>query len=205
MIVLKMSEFEELDNIDKPEDEQNEQKELEQQEPDPEEFLSPIERQKIMIEKQKLKNKVLRYKELFPHYMRNIEFKLEDLDNLDIEQLENLIEELSVVVNTRNSSNLTQMLYFTTTSVFETTSTRFGMQVNGLTEALKQNQAVIDCLNELSLKYENDMYMAPEVRLGYLTAQTVLQLHNLNKSGNTISNYLNKKVPDEIVNKYKDL
>ena len=134
MIVLKMSEFEELDKIDKPEDEENEQQELEQQEPDPEEFLTPMERQKLMIEKQKLKNKVLRYKELFPHYMRNIEFKLDDLDNMDIEQLEKLIEELSIIVNTRNSSNLTQMLYFTTTSIFETTSTRFGMQVNGLTE-----------------------------------------------------------------------
>lgn len=201
-----MSEFEELDNIDKPEDEQPEQPdEQPQPEPDPEEFLTPQERQKLMIERQKLKNKVLRYKELFPDYMRNIEFKLEDLDNMDIEQLENLIEELGVIVNTRNSSNLTQMLYFTSINVVEAGSTRFGLQVAGLTEALKQNRAVIDCLNEISLIYENDMYMRPEIRLAYLTSQTIIQLHNLNKSGQTISNYLNKKVPDEIVNKYKDL
>ncbi len=172
-------------------------------EPVPE--LTPEERHKLILDKMKLKNKILRYKELFPHLLQNFQYRIEDLDQMEIKDLEYLLEELSVAVNTRNSSGLTKILYFESMRIVEGTSTYVGLQVNGLAEALKQNQAVHDVLNELSLKYESDMYMAPEVRLAYLTATTVLSLHKLNSTGSTINNYLSSKVPENLQKEYKDL
>lgn len=171
----------------------------------PEPELTPEERHKLILDKMKLKNKILRYKELFPGIFKNFDYRIQDLDQMEIRDLEYLLEELSVCVNTRNTSGLTKMLYFESVRIVEGTGSMVGLQINGLAEALKQNQAVHDVLNELSLKYENDCFMQPEVRLAYLTATTVLSLHKLNSSGNTINNYLSSKVPDNLVNDYKDL
>ena len=179
--------------------------EEEEVEEEPSIELEPEERQKLLIEKVKLKNKILRYKELFPHLLQNFNYRLEDLDNLDNKQLSFLIEELSVIVNTRNSSGLTKMLYFETARVFEFGGRFVGLKVDGLQTALKENQAIHDVLNEISLKYENDMYMAPEIRLGYLTAQTILSLHKLNSSQNVISNFLSEKIPETIKKEFEDL
>ena len=167
--------------------------------------MEPEDRQKYIIEKMKLKNKLLRYKELFPHLLQNFNYRIEDLDKLEIKELEYLLEEISIAVNTRNSSGLTKMLYFETVRVAETGGRIFGLKIEGLQQALKENQAVHDVLNELSLKYENDMYMAPELRLAYLTSSAILSLHKLNSTKSVIQNFLDEKIPDNIKKEYEDL
>lgn len=167
--------------------------------------MEPDERHKYIIEKMKLKNKILRYKELFPHLLQNFTYRLEDLDRMDIKDLNYLLEEISVAVNTRNSSGLTKMLYFESVRIVECGSKLIGLKVDGLQNALKDNQAIHDVLNELSLKYENDMYMAPEIRLAYLTSATILQLHKLNSSSSVINDFLSKKVPESVLKEFSDL
>lgn len=179
---------------------------IEEQEPEKINVLDTLtdeDRQKYLIEKIKLKGKILRYKELFPHLLQNFNYRIEDLDKLETNELSYLLEEISIAVNTRNSSGLTKMLYFESLKVVEVTSRLVGLKIDGLQAALKDSQAIHDCLNELSLKYENDMYMAPEVRLAYLTGSTILQLHKLNSTKSVVQNFLNEPVknPDE----YKDL
>lgn len=93
-------------------------------EPVPE--LTPEERHKLILDKMKLKNKILRYKELFPHLLQNFQYRIEDLDQMEIKDLEYLLEELSVAVNTRNSSGLTKILYFESMRIVEGTSTYVG-------------------------------------------------------------------------------
>jgi hypothetical protein len=163
------------------------------------------DRQKYLIEKMKLKNKILRYKELFPHLLQHFTYRIEDLDKMEIKELEYLLQELSIAVNTRNSSGLTKMLYFEGLRVVEVTSKLVGLKIDGLSEALKQNQAVHDCLNELSLKYENDMYMSVEMRLGYLTCTSILSLHKLNSTKSVIDNFLDEKVPENIEKEFADI
>lgn len=169
------------------------------------EELSAEERQQKMIERMKLKNKIMRYRELFPHYLSHFEYRIEEIDRMSEREMEFLIEELSVAVNTRNSSGLTKMLYFESCRFLEVGGSMAGLQVAGLSEALKQNQAIHDVLNELSLKYESDMFMQPEIRLAYLTLTTAVSLHKLNSSGNVISGFLKKEVPKNIADEYKDL
>lgn len=171
----------------------------------PEIDLSPEERHDIILNKMKLKNKILRYKELFPHMLHNFEYRIEDLDKMEIQELEYILQELSICVNTRNSSGLTKMLYFESMRIIECTGPLFGLQILNLNEALKQNQGIHDILNELSLKYESEMYMPPELRLGYLTATTILSLHKLNSTSSVINEFLNKKIPESIIKDYEDL
>lgn len=193
----------ENDNFDQLNDiEQQEEPEPQQ---NPLDAMSEEERQVYIIEKMKLKNKLLRYKELFPHLLQNFNYRIEDLDRLEIKELQYLLEEISIAVNTRNSSGLTKILYFESLRVVEIGSRFVGLKIDGLQEALKQNQAIHDCLNEISLKYENDMYMSPEVRLAYLTSTTILGLHKLNSTKNVIDTFLNDKIPEKIAEEYNDL
>lgn len=167
--------------------------------------MDVLERQEYLMNKMKLKNKVLRYKELFPHLLQNFNYRIEDLDKMEINELEYLIEELSISVNTRNSAGLTKMLYFEGLRVIEVGGSFVGLKLNGLQAALKDNQAIHDCLNELSLKYENDMYMSPEIRLAYLTSTTILSFHKLNSTRNVIDTFLSEKLDDKLAKKYDDL
>ena len=194
------NDFKELDNIQK-----EGEAVVDGPEAEPEPEMSPEDRHQMIIEKTKLKNKVIRYKTLFPKILGHFEYRMAELDVMSIPELEYLIQELSVAVNTQNSSGLTKMLYFGSVRFVEASSSIFGLQINGLSAALNDNEAVHDVLNEISLKYENDMYMAPEIRLAYLTAQTMLGLHNLNSSGNTINAFLQSKIPETIADQYKDL
>lgn len=179
-----------------------------QQEQEPPNILDTLtqeERHQYMIEKMKVRNKLLRYKELFPHILQNMSYRLDELDKMELRDLEYLLEETSIAVNTRNSSGLTKMLYFESVRVVEMGGNFIGLKINGLQQALKDNQAIHDCLNELSLKYESDMYLAPEIRLLYLTSSTVLQLHKLNSTSNVIQNFLQEKVPEQIKKEFEDL
>ena len=169
------------------------------------EELTPEERQQKMIARMKLKNKIMRYRELFPHYVSHFEYRMEDFDRMSEREMELLIEELSVAVNTRNSSGLTKMLYFESCRFLEVGGTMAGANIAGLSEALKQNQAIHDVLNELSLKYESDMFMAPEVRLIYLTLTTAVSLHKLNSNSGIINDFLKKEVPKTLAEEFKDL
>jgi hypothetical protein len=169
------------------------------------EELSGEERQKKMIDRMKLKNKIMRYRELFPHHLAHFEYRMEEIDKMSEREMEFLIEELSIAVNTRNSSGLTKMLYFESCRFLEIGGAMAGMQIAGLSEALKQNQAIHDVLNELALKYESDMFMQPEIRLAYLTCTTAVSLHKLNSTSNTINGFLQKEVSKNITEEYKDL
>jgi hypothetical protein len=97
------------------------------------------------------------------------------------------------------------MLYFESCRVVEFGGAFVGLKMNGLSEALQQNQAIHDVLNEISLKYENDMYMAPEVRLAYLTSMTMLSLHKLNSTESVVREFLTAKVPEKMQEDYRDL
>jgi hypothetical protein len=169
------------------------------------EELTSEERQKKMIERMKLKNKIMRYRELFPQYLAHFEYRMEEIDQMTEKEMLFLIEELSIAVNTRNSSGLTKMLYFESCRFLEVGGGMAGLQIAGLSEALRQNQAIHDVLNELSLKYESDMFMQPEIRLAYLTCTTAISLHKLNSNGHVIGNFLKQEVPKNIADEYKDL
>lgn len=170
-----------------------------------EELIQPPSKDDMIVS-MKLKNKIMRYKTSFPHiFEKNFAYKFEHLDEMTNQELENLILELSIMVNSQNSTALTQTIYFEGIRVVEILSPMANIQIQGLHQALKQNQSVIDCLNEISLKYEDATHTEPEIRLVYATIMTAVSLHKLNSSDRTIDNFLQKQLPKETLEKYNDL
>jgi hypothetical protein len=150
-----------------------------------------------------LKRKILQYKVTFPHLLKEYEFG--NLDDLTPEQLENLLTEFQIVVNTSNSGFFTKTLYFESLRIGERISPIVNLRINGLAEALHSQQAVHDTLNELSLKYQDESVTSPEARLAYLTLSTAMSLHKLNTSRDIINSELNKKIDQKTVDEFKDL
>jgi len=100
-----------------------------------------------------IKTKILRYKEIFPQQLAVYDYRMENLDSLTTEELKYLLEEISLAVSTRNSSGLTKMFYFSGTELVEKVGCALNFQIQGLSNALQQNAAIHDCLNEIMLKY----------------------------------------------------
>lgn len=197
-----MSEF---DNLVSTTQEQTQMPQQDVQTPIIQYSEDPKERQKQIFERLQLKTQILRWKESFPKQLEVYNYRMETLDNLTNEEMVILLEEMSMAVSTRNSSGLTAMLYFTGVETIERAGTMLGYQIQGVSMALQQNAAIKDCLNELMLKYEQQLYTPPELRLAYLTISTVMTIHKLNSNQNVITNAMNKKVPEDVANKYADL
>lgn len=189
-------------------DSQNNQDPSEQssvREQPPEVEISREDRQKIIFTRLQLKTQILRWKETFPQQLSVYDYKMQNLDSLSNGELEELLDELSMAVSTRNSSGLTKMFYYTGAEVFEKGGVMLGFKIQGVANALMQNQAISHCLDEIMLKYEKSLYTPPELRLAYLTMQSIITLHKLNSNQDVINSAMNKKVAPEIATKYKDL
>jgi hypothetical protein len=175
-----------------------------EQEEQQEEIQQP-ETHEDIIEKLKIKNKILRYQCLFPKHLIAFQYKMENLEDLSIDQLKSLLTELEVIVNCQNSAGMTKMVYFEGLRIVEKVSPIFGLKLQGLQAALTDNENVINCLHELQLKYESDSFMAPELRLGYCTLSAILSLHKINAGKEVINSLLSEKVNEKIVKEYEDL
>lgn len=153
----------------------------------------------------KLKAKIIHYKEDFPKQLVAYDYKLSNLDGMTVQQLEELLIEIRFAVSCRNSSNLTKMFYFSTVEVAEKIGTHIGFRIQGITKALNENAEIHNCLNELKLKYEDEMSTPPEMRLALITATTLLTFHRMNSNTETVQSVLKKIVPQEVLKEFDDL
>lgn len=166
---------------------------------------SEDERFNRVLQEQKLKNTILRYKAKFGKYLEGFDYKLSDLDNLSIDQLGKLAQEMEIIVSSRNSASFVNHFYFSSVEVLEKIGTGAGFHFGGLSQALANNEAVAETLDELSIKYEGLSYCRPEIRICYLTVQSLIMTHKVNKARIEIETELKKEVPIEILREYEDL
>ena len=162
-------------------------------------------RQQQILERLRIKSKILRYKEFFPKQLMVYEYRMENLDALSTEDLQDLLYEIQLAVSCRNSAGLIKSCYFSGIGLTERIGCAMNYKLQGLSEALQQSQEVHDCLNELSLKYEDAIYTSPEIRLANATLQAIIGLHKLNSSNITINDVLSKKVPGDLQDEFGDL
>ncbi len=161
--------------------------------------------QEQILEKLKLKSKIFQYRELFPKQLLVYDYKFADFDSMSIAEIQELLIEIQFAVSSRNSAGFTKQIYFSGVQLTERFGTMLNFQLQGLENALQQSQEVHDCLNELSLKYEDMMFMPPEMRLLHCTLQTALALHKVNSSNNTIKEVLSTRLAEDVQKKYEDL
>lgn len=158
-----------------------------------------------MIERLRLKTKLITYQEKFPDELKVYDFKMSNLENYSIEELETFLQEVQLAVRMRNSGNMIKNFYFGGIDFIEKASTKLGADLTGLHNILLQQKEVHKILDELSLLYEDQMLMPPHLRLAYTTLQVVLTVYQIKKTENIINKELEKKVPEEVLEEYKDL
>lgn len=177
---------------------------------EPEEDSEPEEESeqdkfKKIIELQGLKNKILRYKVSFDKYLIAYDYKIQDLDNLTLEQLKTLLTEIEICVSSRTSGNMLKNYYCSAVEVGERMAPFLGLNLTGLSKVLGESDQVRECLEELSIKYDVLQYTKPEVRLAYITLQTIFAINTHNKKINEINKVMEASVKKEVIEEFKDL
>jgi len=158
-----------------------------------------------IIKEQGVKNKILRYKVSFGQYLLAYDYKINDLDNLSIDELEQLLMEIEICVSSRTSGNMIQSYYLGAVSMTERVAPILGMNLQGLSQVLTENAQIKETLDELSIKYDVVHYTKPEVRLAYLTLQSIMAVNSINKKKEKTQQVLSAPVPQKTVEEFKDL
>lgn len=166
---------------------------------------SSEERFESILSEQRLKNKILRYKVSFGKYLLAYDYKIEQMDELSMDQLERFAQEIEIAVSCRTSGNMLKSYYIGSVQMVEKVAPLLSMNLQGLSAVLENNQAIQETLDELSIKYDVLQAQPPEARLAFLTLQTVMALNNRNKQIDAVKTVVNEPVKKEIIEKYADL
>ena len=127
------------------------------------------------------------------------------LNELDLYQLRILLSNIQFKLASSNSSKLFETGFFLASQQIETATGFLGYDCNGLTQALKQNDEVGECLKELSCKYDVTKYVSPESRLIMAVATTAYGIHSNNNIKVKFNNFLSQPVDEKIQNNFKNL
>jgi hypothetical protein len=172
-------------------------------------YLNQMETQKPILtpEEAKFRREKIIKIQRYIHNFENLlmEFKSIDLSSKSTEELENYLEEIRLIVNNKNSNNILVIGYNQGLGVIESMSPYLNMDLQGLSAICSRDQAINDCLKEISIEYLNSKYMKPTYRLAILTAGIALKLNSVNKSNVIINNYLDKKLDNDLEDKYNDI
>lgn len=155
------------------------------------------------LKKMSLRNKLISYKTNFGKYLEG--YDLSNISSLSMTELETLLQEVQIVVETRNSGNMLKFYYIGGIDVVERVAPIVGMNLRGLSEIMKNNDPIQECLNELSIKYDVLSAQPVEARLAFLTLNTILAVNNRNKQTESINKIVEGKVSKTVVDEFKDL
>ena len=127
------------------------------------------------------------------------------LNELDLYQLKVLLSNIQFKLSSSNSSKLFESGFFLVSSQLESTACYLNYDISGLTQALKHNNEIHECLKELSCKYDVSKYVSPESRLIMAISLSAYSIYNQNNMKTKFNAFLEKPVDEKIQNTYKNL
>lgn len=166
---------------------------------------NPDIRRGQLMERLKLKNKILAYQEKFAKELKVYDYKMDKLDEFSNEDLEVFLDEVKLCVRQRNSASMTKGMYFGAVNFVEKTSTKLGYDITGFHNVLYAQEEVHKCLDEIALEYEDSMYMPAHIRLPYITLQVAMSLYQIKKVETIIETGMKQEIKKELADEYSDL
>ena len=166
---------------------------------------NPDTRRAQLMERLRLKNKILQYQEKFSDELKVYDYRMNQLDELSNPDLEIFLDEIKIAVRQRNSANMTKSFYFGAANFLEKGACKLGYDIKGFHNVLYNQKEIHKCLDEIALEYEDSLYMPAHVRLPYITLQVAMSLYEIKKTDNIINNELKKNVTKDVTEEYKDL
>ena len=127
------------------------------------------------------------------------------LNELDLYQLKVLLSNIQFKLSSSNSSKLFDSGFFLISSQVESTACYLNYDISGLTQALRHNSEVADCLKELSCCYDVSKYVSPESRLIMAVSLSAYSIYNQNNMKTKFNTFLEKPIDEKIQNTYKNL
>ena len=95
--------------------------------------------------------------------------------------------------------------FFLVSSQIESTACYLNYDISGLTQALRHNEEIHECLKELSCKYDVSKYVSPESRLIMAISMSAYAIYNQNNMKHKFNAFLEKPVDEKTQNAYKNL
>jgi hypothetical protein len=132
------------------------------------------------IERRQLLRKIFRYRTMFK--TETADLPITQAPDLNITQLRSLADDVEFMVACRKSATQARTVFLTGTSIAENLAQPMGFKVKGLTQVLKQEEEVMSMVDEISIKYESDLMVSPEIRLGMTIAGICIGLHKHNSA-----------------------
>ena len=127
------------------------------------------------------------------------------LNELDLYQLKVLLSNIQFKLSSSNSSKLFESGFFLICSQVESTACYLNYDLSGLTQALRHNAEVAECLKELSCCYDVSKYVSPESRLIMAVSLSAYSIYNQNNMKTKFNAFLEKPVDEKLQNTYKNL
>ena len=127
------------------------------------------------------------------------------LNELNLYQLKILLSNIQFKMSSSNSSKLFESGFYLMVSQVESTSCYFNYNISGLTQALRHNQEISECLKELACQYDVTKYVSPESRLIMAVTATAYSVYNNNNMRVKFDSFLSSPVSDNLRDNYKNL
>ena len=127
------------------------------------------------------------------------------LNELDLYQLKVLLSNIQFKLSSSNSSKLFESGFFLISSQIESTACYLNYDISGLTQSLRHNEEIHECLKELSCKFDVTKYVSPESRLIMAVSMSAYSLYNQNNMKVKFNQFLEKPVDEKTQNNYKNL
>lgn len=154
---------------------------------------------------QKLRTEIMLYlcSHRFRDFLRKagctrIEKKIETMKKKDLQHNLDMIKHL---VENRNAGNIYEEMLKTGVSGIETVA---APRLDGLSKDINGDESLLDCLEEIRIKYPNLRISSPERRLAILIGMKVFNRYNKNRSSNVqipqmVQNVIANPKPNAIV------
>ena len=144
-----------------------------------------IESSEDRAERQTLSVRLGRYKDAFPRETEGFKLSRKHLARKSLAALRELADDVRHQVGTRRTGEQMKGLFLAGVNVAEIALPMVGMEVQGLTNIISQNDDILKTVDEIAIARDAAVYVAPEMRLAGAVLQICLALdtHNRAKNG----------------------
>ena len=134
------------------------------------------------VERQTLTVRLGRYKDAFPRETEGFKLSRKHLQRKSLAALRELAEDVKHQVGTRRTGEQFKGLFLAGVNVAEMTLPMVGLEVQGLTNIISQNEDILKTVDEIAIARDAAVYVAPEMRLAGAVLQICLALDTHNRS-----------------------
>lgn len=122
------------------------------------------------------------YRRDFPNEISAQRSAISDaVDISSMDQLRALRDDCEYLVSSSQSITGSRNIFLATVNVAEILARKTPLKLDGITNVCRASDELATCINELSIKYQTEVVLSPEQRLGLIMVSLASQVHQINK------------------------